>query len=146
MRGLIAAAIAVLTAGAGAGPAAACALAALPGALALNGTKTAITSEGVLGSVVTVSTTLLDGPFTISFAAPSFDQWPDGFPMGSATLEQKTVTLGTLSMNSAYTTGAISKSFGTQVLSAVVITLHHQITASRYPQGRYRTKTVVTCS
>lgn len=146
MRGLTAACLALLGVAATVSAASACTLVALPGSLALNGDKTAITSEAALGSAITVSTTLLDGPFTITVGAPAWDQWPDDFPMASATLQQRTVTLGTLNMNSAYTTGAISKSFGTQVLSAAIITLHHQITASRYPQGRYRTKTVVTCS
>jgi hypothetical protein len=124
----------------------ACTVVALSGGLALNGSGTAITSEPLSGSTVSITTTILDGAINIRFDPPTWAAHPEHFNTGLATLQQKTSTLGTLVMNFDYTTGAIEKNFGSSLVGTSVITLHHKITAPSFLQGQYATKTRVTCS
>jgi hypothetical protein len=124
---------------------AACTLIATGGTLGLAPNGTTYTSELGLPSLVTISTTLLDGSFTITIDPPTLVQSPVGFVPIS--LEQKTVSaVSTLDLNFAYTSGQIQRTFPTQLLSAAVVTLHHRLNAASFPSGTYRTKTVVTCS
>ena len=115
-------------------------------AMTFNSSALTMSSEPGLGAVVTIGSTILDGAFDVTVSAPSWVEYPAGFDPGSATLNSRHFSLGTLGINSAYGNIQRIHHFGPMLVSAAALTIHHRISAPAFEQGRYRTQTVVTCS
>ena len=110
------------------------------------GSGTVLSSEPGLGGTVTIATTILDGPFTISVSAPTWVEYPSGFDVGAATLRSKHSAIGTLGIDEPYSSNAATHNFSARLLSGAVLTIHHRIVSAGFHEGTYRTRTVVTCS
>jgi hypothetical protein len=115
-------------------------------AMAFNSSALTMSSEPGLGAVVTIGSTILDGAFDVTVSAPGWVEYPAGFDPGSASLQSRHFSLGTLGINSAYGNSPRIHHFGPMLVSAAALTIHHRISAPAFEQGRYRTQTVVTCS
>ncbi|MGV3490868.1 MAG: hypothetical protein ACO1OG_06040 [Devosia sp.] len=141
-------ALAVATVLGATGGAAACSLSigGVDAAMAFNSAAMTMSSEPGLGAVVTVGSTILDGPFRITVSAPSWVEYPTDFDPGTASLRSRHVSLGTLNINAGYDNVQHVYNFGAMLVSAAALTIHHRITAPSFEDGRYRTRTLVTCS